>query len=177
MRRIQRIAYRMRQLQETRRDFGTQSKQAWQHAPHWQPLRAMLEQLLVTFEGGAAFVGLNLVLKPMFDRLFTLEFAHLAEQNGDPLLGRILAALGDDCRWHRQWTRALVRASVEGQPELAEDIEGELSRWHVAARRALGQLEPLWASEARAWSVVQRELWADTLAFWESTGLRTAGVA
>ena len=176
MRRIQRIAYRMRQLQETRRDFGAQSKGAWQRAPHWQPLRALVEQLLVTFDAGAAFVGLNLVLKPMFDRLFMLEFAHLAEQNKDPLLGRILAALGDDCRWHRQWVRALVRTGVEGEPAIAEAIEGELSRWHEATHHALSQLEPLWASETRAWSVVQHELSAETLAFWESAGLRAPGV-
>jgi len=46
MRRIQRLAYRMRQLQGTHPGFGSESKSAWD--PHWQPLRAVIEKLLVT---------------------------------------------------------------------------------------------------------------------------------
>lgn len=175
LRRIQRLAYRMRQLQDTREGFGTQSKNAWQHAAAWQPLRALIERLLVTYDAGAAFVGLNLVLKPMFDRLFMLEFARLAEQNADPLLGRILSSLGDDCLWQRSWSCALVRTALEDAPGLGDAVRDELVRWYEPACAALAALEPLWTSTERPWSRVQDELRADCERFWASAGLATGG--
>jgi toluene monooxygenase system protein E len=175
MRRIQRLAYRMRQLQDTREGFGKKSKHAWEHGAAWQPLRALIERLLVTYDSGEAFVGLNLVLKPMFDRLFMLEFAGLAEQNADPLLGRILASLGEDCLWHRSWSSALVRAALEDAPELREPLVHGLARWNEPVSAALAALEPLWTSSARPWSRVQDELHADCARFWASAGLGAGG--
>jgi hypothetical protein len=175
MRRIQRLAYRMRQLQDTRDGFGRESKRAWEHAAAWQPLRALIERLLVTYDSGEAFVALNLVLKPMFDRLFMLEFARLAEQTADPLLGRILFSLGDDCIWHRSWSRALVRTALEDAPELREAVNHDLERWYEPVCSALAALEPLWTSAVRPWSQVQDELRADCTRFWASAGLGAGG--
>jgi toluene monooxygenase system protein E len=171
MRRIQRLAYRMRQLQDTRPGFGTQSKGAWERAPAWQPLRALIERLLVTYDPSEVFIAVNLVLEPMFDRLFMSEFAHLAEQNRDPLLGRILSSLGEDCLWHRSWSRALVLAASAEAPELRAVLRDGIARWHEPACAALDALQPLWTSKARSWSQVQRELRADSARFWESAGL------
>lgn len=175
LRRIQRLAYRMRQLQDTQAGFGMESKRAWQHAAAWQPLRALIERLLVTYDAGEAFVGLNLVLKPMFDRLFMLEFARLAEQNADPLLGRILSSLGDDCLWHRSWSCALVRTALEDAPDLSDAVRDDLSRWYEPVCLALAALEPLWTSTDRPWSRVQDELRADCARFWASAGLAARG--
>jgi toluene monooxygenase system protein E len=175
MRRIQRLAYRMRQLQDTRRAFGVESKNAWQQADAWQPLRALIERLLVTYDAGEAFVGLNLVLKPMFDRLFMLEFAQLAEQRGDPLLGRVLSSLGEDCSWHRHWSRALVQAALEDAPHLRDVLRRDLARWHEPVSAALGALEPFWTSAVRPWSQVLAELRDDAARFWESAGLAEGG--
>jgi toluene monooxygenase system protein E len=176
MRRIQRLAYRMRQLQDAQRGFGSDSKGAWQHAAPWQPLRALIERMLVTYEPGSAFVALNLVLKPTFDRLFMLEFAHLAEQSKDPLLGRILSSLGEDCLWHQNWSRALVRTALEDHTELADTLRPDLARWYEPTRAALAALEPLWTSELRPWSQVQASLHADCVRFWESAGIGTGGL-
>lgn len=175
LRRIQRLAYRMRQLQDTREGFGSQSKHSWQHAAAWQPLRALIERLLVTYDAGEAFVGLNLVLKPMFDRLFMFEFARLAERNADPLLGRILASLGDDCLWHRSWSRALVQTAIEDAPELREAVWHDFALWSEPVCAALDALEPLWTASDRPWSRVQDELRADCLRFWASAGLAARG--
>lgn len=177
IRRIQRIAYRMRQLVDVRPDFGSHSKQEWEHAAPWQPLRALVERLLVCYDAGAAFVGLNLVLKPMFDRLFMHDFAQLADQSRDVLFGRILASLGEDCHWHRDWVRALVQAGVAGSPALVEAVHADIDRWYEPACSALSALEPLWTSDARSWSVVQRELRADCLRFWATAGLSPGGSA
>jgi toluene monooxygenase system protein E len=175
MRRIQRIAYRMRQLQDVRRGFGTLSKKDWEHAAPWQPLRALIERLLVTYDAGSAFVGLNLVLKPMFDRLFMQEFASLADQSRDVLFSRVLASLEEDCRWHRQWVASLVRVALAGTPELAAALQPDLQRWHELAGSALDALEPLWTAETRSWSVVQHELRTDCIRFWEQADLIPGG--
>jgi toluene monooxygenase system protein E len=175
MRRVQRFAYRMRQLQDTQRGFGAESRNVWQHAAPWQPLRALIERLLVTYDPGEAFVALNLVLKPMFDQLFMFEFAQLAEASQDPLFGRILSSLGDDCLWHRNWSRSLVSAAIEGAPDLADTLRDCRARWYEPVCEALGALQPLWSSEVRPWSEVQAALHADSARFWESAGLRTGG--
>jgi len=44
MRRVQRIAYRVRQLQHLDRYFATDSKARWQTDTLWQPLRIAIEK-------------------------------------------------------------------------------------------------------------------------------------
>jgi len=57
----------MRQLQVTHPDFGSK---AWQNDPIWQPLREVIETLLVTWDWGEALVALQFVLNAAFDKLF-----------------------------------------------------------------------------------------------------------
>src|SRR5271168_1468870 len=47
MRRIQRIAYRIRQLQQIYPGFAVDSRTLWQTDPMWQPLREVVEKLLI----------------------------------------------------------------------------------------------------------------------------------
>jgi hypothetical protein len=70
IRRIQRLAYRIRQLQITYPEFGRNARQAWQADPLWQPLREVIERLLVTWDWGEACVALQVAVKPAFDALF-----------------------------------------------------------------------------------------------------------
>ncbi|MCU1295248.1 MAG: Phenol hydroxylase, oxygenase component DmpL, partial [Bryobacterales bacterium] len=64
VRRVERLAYRVRQLQITFPWFAEDSRARWQHDPLWQPLREVIEKLLTTWDWGECFVVLNLVLKP-----------------------------------------------------------------------------------------------------------------
>jgi toluene monooxygenase system protein E len=80
MRRVQRLAYRMRQLQVTHPEFGRTALQTWQDDPIWQPLREVIEALLVTWDWGEALVALQFVLKPAFDELFMTQFGRLPRQ-------------------------------------------------------------------------------------------------
>src|SRR6202140_5187103 len=59
MRRIQRIAYRIRQLQQISRRFAGDGRPLWQ--PDWlrQPLREAVEKLLIAYDWGQSFVGLT----------------------------------------------------------------------------------------------------------------------
>jgi toluene monooxygenase system protein E len=143
MRRVQRIAYRVRQLQGLYPDFATDSKARWQTDPLWQPLRIAIEKLLTCYDWAESFVGLNLVLKPLMDELFMNHFSELALREGDHLLGQIFYSLNEDCAWHREWTQALTRMVIEDNSHNRGVIQGWIEKWHPFATRALQAFSPV----------------------------------
>jgi toluene monooxygenase system protein E len=143
MRRVQRIAYRVRQLQHVYRGFAADSKARWQTDPLWQPLRMAIEKLLVTYDWAESFVGVNLVLKPLMDEIFMNHLSDLALREGDHLLGQIFYSLNQDCRWHREWSRTLTRMLIEDNSRNGRTIQGWIEKWHPVAVRALQAFAPL----------------------------------
>jgi toluene monooxygenase system protein E len=137
MRRIQRIAYRIRQLQQIYPGFAADSKTLWQTDSTWQPLREVVEKLLIAYDWAESFVGLNLVLKPLVDELFMKCLSELALREDDYLLGRIFYSLNEDCQWHRQWSESLVRMALQDNPQNEEKIQGWIDQWHPLAARAV----------------------------------------
>lgn len=140
LRRVHHLAYRLRQLQLAHPGFGEASRASWQEDPRWQPLREVVERLLVTYDWGEAFVALNLVLKPRFDALYLVHFAHLARQFEDDLLAKIFFSLSEDFQWHLAWSRALVQVALEERAENREVIEGWLQRWDPRVEGAIARL-------------------------------------
>jgi toluene monooxygenase system protein E len=138
MRRIQRIAYRVRQLQQIYPGFAGDSKNLWQTDPMWQPLRQVVEKLLVAYDWAESFVGLNLVLKPLVDELFMKYVSDLALCEDDYLLGQVFYSLNEDCLWHRQWSESLIRMAIEDNAQNRETIQGWINRWYPLAAHAMG---------------------------------------
>jgi toluene monooxygenase system protein E len=143
MRRVQRIAYRVRQLQQLYPSFATDSKARWETDTLWQPLRIAIEKLLVCYDWAESFVGLNLVLKPLVDEVFMNHFSDLALREGDYLLGQIFYSLDEDCRWHREWSQALTRMVIQDNSRNAGIIQGWIDKWHPVAARAVQAFAPL----------------------------------
>lgn len=168
IRRIERVAYRMRQLQEFEPTFGQESKRAWQSDAAWQPLRRLLETLLVTYDFGEAFVASNLVIKPVFDELVTLGLGRLAERSGDVLLGKLLFSLGEDATWHREWSRALVAFAVESRPQNRAPVESWALSWAARTGEAARSLAPLFGDPEL--SLIE-ELEGRRSELWRSAGL------
>lgn len=137
MRRIQRIAYRIRQLQQIYRGFAADSKALWQTDAMWQPLREIVEKLLIAYDWAESFIGLNVVLKPLVDELFMKHLSDLAVREDDYLLGQIFYSLNEDCQWHRQWTASLVRMVIEDNLRNGETIQAWINQWHPLADRAV----------------------------------------
>jgi toluene monooxygenase system protein E len=158
----------MHQLRAVRPSFGEQSRAIWQQSPEWQPLRKVVETLLVTYDFGEAWVALNLALKPMFDHLFTVELAKLAADSGDPRLGQLLFSLSEDWRWHREVSRGFVRFAIEDRAENHALIQGWLQRWQPQVRAAFTALLPLFGASRPA---ALQALAADCRAFWSAMGL------
>jgi toluene monooxygenase system protein E len=143
MRRVQRIAYRVRQLQQLYLGFATDSKARWETDTLWQPLRIAIEKLLVCYDWAESFVGLNLVLKPLVDEVFMNYFSEVALREGDYLLGRVFYSLNEDCRWHREWSQALTRMVIQDNSHNTGTIQGWIDKWHPVAARALQAFAPL----------------------------------
>ena len=143
MRRVQRIAYRVRQLQQVYPGFASDSKARWETDLLWQPLRMAMEKLLVCFDWAESFVGLNLVLKPLVDEVFMNRLSDLALREGDYLLGRVFYSLNEDCRWHREWSQALTRMVIQDNSHNTGTIQGWIDKWHPVAARALQTFAPL----------------------------------
>jgi toluene monooxygenase system protein E len=154
MRRVQRIAYRVRQLQLVYPGFAEDSKTIWEDDPVWQPLREGIEKLLTAYDWGESFVGLNLVLKPLVDQLFMKHLSDLALQQGDYLLGQIFYSLDEDCQWHRQWSQALVRMAIEDNPKNVGVLQGWVDKWYCLGARAMAALTTVWEKHLEERSLV-----------------------
>ena len=144
LRRLQHWAYRMRQLQEHRAGFGEAAREQWQSHPAWQPLRRVLEQLLVTYDFGESFTALQLVVKPALDELYVVQFAALALERGDRLFASLAQALEADCRWQRAWSDELVRVALREHPENQAPLRDWVARWWPPLQAALPPLVGLW---------------------------------
>lgn len=143
MRRVHLLAYRLRQLQETHPEFGHVGKEMWQADPVWQPLRQLVEHLLVTYDWGEALTALNLAVKPAVDELFMTHFARLAASQGDEILAKIFFSLNEDCAWHREWSRALIAHLLPDDRGNRGCLEAWLERWRPDVMRALEAFAPL----------------------------------
>ena len=122
MRRIHRLAYRMADLRRTRPTFGDRSRQIWQTDPAWQPVRELVERMLVAYDWGEAFAALNLCAKPMLDAFVLGEVAEIARARGDYLWREICFSLGEDGAWHRDWAGALVTMLLDARPANREAL-------------------------------------------------------
>ncbi|HKV95685.1 MAG TPA: MmoB/DmpM family protein [Candidatus Angelobacter sp.] len=143
MRRVQRLAYRMRQLQVTHPEFGRTARQIWQDDPIWQPLREVIETLLVTWDWGEALVALQFVVKPAFDELFMTQFGRLARAAGDDVLDRMFFSLNEDCAWHRAWSESLMLTAIRDRPESALAVKRWIETWTPRVSRAVSALQPI----------------------------------
>jgi len=127
----------VRQLQTAHRGFAKDSKDVWEHSADWQPLREIIEKLLIVYDWGESFVVLNLVLKPMLDELFLKHFSDFALRENDHLLGQMFYSLNEDCQWHREWSQALVQMAVEDTPANRQVIQSWINTWYPGAVAAV----------------------------------------
>jgi toluene monooxygenase system protein E len=152
LRRVQLTAYRTRQLAETfpERNFGAAERRFWETSASWQPLRELVERLLLAFDWHDAFIGTQLVLKPIADRLTLHEFAKAARNQGDELDALIADNLYKDAERSRRWTIACTQFLVKaGEGNRAALLEA-LARWRKLGEAAIAGGAALLAPHAGA---------------------------
>jgi hypothetical protein len=133
LRRVQRVAYRTKQLDSTHpaKGFGSRERAVWEEDPRWQPIRKAIEQLLVVYAWDEAFVAANLVIRPILDELFLGRLAKAARASGDELDALLLENLAKDGRRHNRWSAALSRYIVSQDPANRVKLRGLSAMWTV----------------------------------------------
>lgn len=142
LRRIQRIAYRTAQLgQRHPRIDSADHRVTWEEAEYFQPLRALIERVLIRYDWAEALVLTNMVIKPRLDSWINEELAGvIAPANGDPLLRSLHFSLGQDSQWHRDWTAEAIRVAVADEPNNEEVIRIWIDAWSPLADTAISAL-------------------------------------
>ncbi|HSV35776.1 MAG TPA: toluene hydroxylase [Ramlibacter sp.] len=175
LRRVQRVAYRTRQLANAhpQRRFGAAERQLWEADSDWQPTRKAIESLLLAFDWDQAFVGLNLVVKPVADELFLKSFADVAREQGDELDAMIAENLYLDAQRSRRWTADATRAMVQADSGNAAVLRGHLAQWRPHGQAMLesgSRLLARYAPGAQAGAIADRA-GTQWLAFLADAGL------
>jgi hypothetical protein len=146
MRRVQCLAQRTRMLQYVRPSFAAEARAQWQDDPRWQPLRELVERLLVVYDWDEALVALDLAVKPAFDETFGPRLAALARSWGDDTTQRMLGSLAEDSAWHRSWSTALFDM-LRTHAGNAARIDEWTAQWRRRAELALAPFAEMLASE------------------------------
>jgi hypothetical protein len=159
VRRVHGIAYRMAQLRIRSPGFGDGSRDAWQGHAAWQPMRALIEQVLVTYDWGEALVALNVCLKPVIDELFNVRLAALAAARGDHVDAQWLLSFDDDGAWQRAWTARLLRLVIDADADARAAVARWTDQWSARVASAAAALtrgldrSGAWDGEAAAAAV------------------------
>lgn len=136
---IQQICRWLSRCGKTKEEVDVLGRQLWQEAPEFQPLRQLIERLLITYDWAAALTTLNGVVKPVLARLCLEHLALAVHRHGDAALEKLLRSLGDDAHWHEAWFATLAQSLVSAHPENA-----------VVVRRAAEASEPAVMGAMRA---------------------------
>jgi toluene monooxygenase system protein E len=138
LRRVQRIAYRTKQLDlaHPARGFGRTERGTFETHERWQGAREAIERLLVAFDWDEAFTALELAIKPAYDEIFLRQLAEVCRRAGDELDALILDSLWQDAERARRWSTALVRFAL-AQGDNCAAFERHLTHWRPFARKVL----------------------------------------
>jgi toluene monooxygenase system protein E len=178
LRRVQLTAYRTRQLSETFQDrhFGQAERAIWESSLSWQPFRELLEKLLVAYDWHEAFIGTQLVIKPIADRITLHHFANQARALGDELDALIADNLYKDAARSRRWTVACTRFLIAGDDANRAALLETLARWRALGDAVIAGGAALLAAcpgaDAHAIAADTRADWAALLA---AAGLEADG--
>lgn len=160
LRRLQRIAYRTKQLDNTHpmRGFGSGERAVWEKDEGWQPVRRAIEEQMVAYDFDRAFVGYEVCLRPVLDNLFLQQFSVVARALGAEADALIAENLYVDTvranRWVVAAARFIAAQSPNGKTEM-RTLVGSYRRTVDAVVQAGAELlaRAATAATAQAYSV------------------------
>ena len=169
LRRVQLAAYRTKQLSETfpERHLGNAERAQWEQAPGWQPIRELVERLLIAYDWHDAFIGTQLVLKPVTDFLTLQEFAGVAAAQGDDLDALMVENLFKDAERSQRWSVACTRFLIGAGDGNRAALRETLARWRPFGEAAIAGGTELLAPYTGGGDAIAsrvRQSWAGLLA-------------
>jgi toluene monooxygenase system protein E len=142
LRRVQRLCQWLARSGVPIAQLDALGRELWQQSPAFQPLRRLVERLLVTYDWGQALVALNGIIKPVMDRLWFEHLVGVAERHRDEVLEKILSSLGDDGRWHEAWFCELSRLALDSHAENRAPLERDVIELRPSLARSVQALLP-----------------------------------
>ena len=166
LRRVQRIAYRTRQLgtEHPSHGFGSGERAAWEEAASWQPVREAMERLLVVYDWDETLVGFNLVIRPVCDNLFVNQLSRAARMAGDELDALLLENLYQDCERHNRWTVAAMTYIVDQDAANRGVLRDLAAKWNGRAEAIIASGSEMIAANVDG--LTAQDIADDVLARW-----------
>ena len=166
LRRVQRIAYRTRQLgtEHPSHGFGSGERATWEEAQSWQPVREAMEGLLVVYDWDETLVGFNLVIRPVCDNLFVNQLSRAARMAGDELDALLLENLYQDCERHNRWTVAAMNYATDQDAANRDVLRDLAAKWNGRAEAIIASGSEMIASNVDGLSA--QDIADDVLARW-----------
>jgi len=152
LRRIQWAAYRAKSLSlehDTELASSVHTRRRWEEDPAWQPMREIVEKMLIAYDWGEAFAALNLTVKPVFDAVLNIQLAELARAHGDDLLALMLDDFELDSERSRDWSAALVQYAMAERPANTDLLKQWVKHWKPPAYRGMEGLVELFGQAPR----------------------------
>jgi toluene monooxygenase system protein E len=148
IRRQERLARRATQLDKEfpDRGFAENEGDIWQEHEMWQPLRKVVEELLVEYDWGKSFVGTNLVLKPLLDELFLAQYSSLFEKNDSDLYAQVLDNFYLDADRSQEVSTSVTEHLIEVDESNREVIQETIDQYYPACEEAVRAFEPAFES-------------------------------
>lgn len=143
LRRIQRLCQWLSSSGAPLGEVDAQGRELWQRHAAFQPLRRLIEELLVTYDWSRALIALNGLIKPIFDRLWFEHVASSAARSDAETLAQVLRSLGEDARWHEAWFAELLRLVLPGDADNAAAFAAITGALQPVVLGALRELLPL----------------------------------
>ena len=117
-----------------------QARQEWVDAPLWQPLRALVEDSMVTRDWFELFVVQNLIIDGtvyplVFDRFDSEIGAH-----GGAGFSMLCEFIGEWSAESRRWVDAVIKRAIQESDDNRQQIAGWLANW---TPRVQGAVQPL----------------------------------
>ena len=166
LRRVQRIAYRTRQLgtEHPSHGFGSGERATWEEAASWQPVREAVERLLVVYEWDEALVAFNLIIRPVCDNLFVKQISRAARLAGDELDCLLLENLYQDCERHDRWTVAAMNFIIAEDAANRNVLRDFAAKWNGQAEAIITSGSDMIAANVDGLSA--QDIADDVLARW-----------
>jgi toluene monooxygenase system protein E len=181
LRRVTVVAYRTREIELVHPESGVgrQERRIWEEDAAWQGVRSVVENMLVAYDWGEAYVALDLVLLPTLDEVLLEQFRALATDNGDDLTWHVLGNLADDARRRDRWVAELAGFAVRERDGNADVLRRWIDRWSPRVDDAVATLATLFETlpeRGRSAEAVAAAGRAARLALQEKAGLVAATV-
>ncbi|HBI04113.1 MAG TPA: hypothetical protein DDY49_08820, partial [Paenibacillaceae bacterium] len=104
-------------------------KQKWIEDEKYQKLRALLENVMVTWDWAEAIVATNLILDAILYPLFFEKMTAVAVKNNDNVYVSFSEFFMEMFEYERNYTTALVKMLLADRPENKDVIASYVNKW------------------------------------------------